>query len=73
MYFVLYCFIHFSKLGILNLASKEGTDLRYLKNWRPITFLTTDYNCFTKALAMKLQKTLHSLIDPDQVGYIAGR
>ena len=48
----------FQKLGILNLAPKEGNDLRYLKNWRPITLLTTDYKILTKALAMRLQKTV---------------
>ena len=63
----------YQKLGILNLAPKDGKDLRYLKNWRPITLLTTDYKILTKALAMRLQKTLPSLIDPDQVGYISGR
>ena len=63
----------FQKLGILNLAPKEGKDLRYLKNWRPITLLTTDYKILTKALAMRLQKSLPSLINPDQVGYISGR
>ena len=63
----------FQKLGVLNLAPKEGKDLRYLKNWRPITLLTTDYKILTKALAMRLQKTLNSLINPDQVGYITGR
>ena len=47
--------------------------MRYLKNWRPITLLTTDYQILTKALAMRLQKSLPSLIDPDQVGYISGR
>ena len=47
--------------------------MRYLKNWRPITLLTTDYKILTKSLAMRLQKILPKLIDSDQVGYIAGR
>ena len=63
----------YQKIGILSLAPKEGKDLRLLKNWRPITLLTTDYKILTKALAMRLQKTLTSLIDTDQVGYISGR
>ena len=61
------------KMGILNLAPKEGKDLRLLKNWRPITVLNTDYKILTKALATRLQKLIASLIDPDQVGYISGR
>ena len=63
----------YKKIGVLNLAPKEGKDLSYLKNWRPITLLTTDYKILTKALAIRLQKTLTSLIDSDQVGYISGR
>ena len=64
----------FQKLGILNLAPKEGKDLRYLKNWHPITLLILqNYQILTKALAMRLQKSLPSLMNPDQVGYISGR
>ena len=59
--------------GIINLIPKEGKDLRYLRNWRPLTILNTDYKILTKALANRLQKVLPKLINNDQVGYIKGR
>ena len=64
---------YYQKLGILNIMPKENKDIRYLKNWRPISLLTTDYKILTKALASRLQKVLPSLINPDQVGYMKNR
>ena len=64
---------YYQKLGILNIMPKENKDIRYLKNWRPISLLTTDYKILTKALASRLQKVLPSLINPDQVGYMKDR
>ena len=61
------------KLGILNLLPKKEKDLRYLANWRPVSLLNTDYKILTKALALRLQKVIPSLISYDQVGYIKNR
>ena len=61
------------KRGILNLLPKKDKDLRYLANWRPVSLLTTDYKILTKALAMKLQKVIPTIVDSDQVGYIKKR
>ena len=74
----LYSFEHNSlsqdqKRGILNLLPKNDKDLRYLANWRPVSLLTTDYKILTKALAMRLQKVIETLISSDQVGYIKNR
>ena len=44
------------KLAIINLIPKKDKDLRFLKNWRPVSLLNTDYKILTKALAEKLQK-----------------
>ena len=52
---------------------KENKDIRFLKNWRPISLLTTDYKILTKSLASRLQKALPSLINTDQVGYMKNR
>ena len=59
--------------GILNLLPKKDKDLRHLKNWRPVSLLTTDYKILTKALAMKLQKVIPTVVNSDQVGYIKKR
>ena len=59
--------------GLLNLIPKPNKDLRLLKSWRPVSLLATDYKILTKALSIKLQKVIPSLINDDQVGYIKGR
>ena len=61
------------KLGIINLIPKKDKDLRYLKNWRPVSLLNTDYKILAKSLANRLHKVIKKLIDPDQVGYIKDR
>ena len=57
--------------GIITLIFKKG-DCSLLKNWRPITLLTTDYKIFTKALANRLQRVLPSIILTDQTASIRG-
>ena len=54
---------------------KNGKDLSFLKSWRPITLLATDYKILAKALATRLQKVLSDLVNNDLVGYtcIKGR
>jgi exonuclease III len=59
--------------GVINLIPKKDKDLRYLKNWRPISLLNTDYKILTKTLASRLKKILPSVIHPDQVAYLKGR
>ena len=59
--------------GVLNLIPKANKDLRFLRNWRPVSILNTDYKILTKALAIRLQEVLPNLIHTDQVGYLKGR
>ena len=59
--------------GILNLIPKGNKDIRFLNNWRPVSILNTDYKILTKALAIRLQSVLPSLIHSDQVGYLKER
>ena len=61
------------RIGILHLLPKKDKDLRKLKNWRPVSLLTTDYKILTKALAIRLQKVIPNIIESDQVGYIKNR
>ena len=44
-----------------------------IKNYRPITLLNTDYKLLTKALSVNLASHIHSLIHPDQTGFIPRR
>ena len=44
----------------------------FAKNWRPVSLLNVDYKILTKALATRLQGMLKNIINPDQVGYLAG-
>ena len=59
--------------GILTLIPKKEKDLRYIKNWRPLSLLNTDYKIYAKVLATRLQETLDMLISYDQSGCIKGR
>ena len=61
------------KLGIINLIPKKDKDLRYLKNWRPVSLLNTDYKILAKTLANRLHKVITKIVNPDQVGYIKKR
>ena len=44
-----------------------------IKNYRPITLLNTDYKLLMKALSVDLASHIHSLIHPDQTGFILKR
>ena len=58
--------------GVISLLFKKG-DRTVLKNWRPITLLTTDYKILTKALANRLQQVLPLIVHTDQTASIKGR
>ncbi len=59
--------------AILSLLPKPNKDLRFLKNWRPISLLNTDYKILTKLLANRLQNVIHNIVSEDQSGYIKNR
>ena len=59
--------------ALLMLIPKGNKDKRLLKNWRPISLLNVDYKIMAKALAIRLQKVISSVINSGQVGYIKGR
>lgn len=49
---------------------KDPTEI---SNYQPITLLNTDYKLLTKVLAIQLMTPIHSLIHPDQAGFIPKR
>ena len=58
--------------GVITLIFKKN-DRTKLKNWRPITLLTTDYKILTKALANRLKNVLPMIIHTDQTACVKGR
>ena len=61
------------KRGIISLIPKKDKDKTYLKKWRPISLLNNDYKIVTKALVLRLEKVLPTIISPNQTGYVKGR
>jgi hypothetical protein len=59
--------------AVLTLLPKKEKDARFLKNWRPLSILNTDYKILAKILAMRLQDVLPDIINQDQAGCIKGR
>ncbi len=59
--------------AVLCLLPKTNKDIRYLKNWRPLSLLNTDYKLIAKTLSTRLQKVIDKIIKRDQSGYIKGR
>ena len=41
--------------GVIKLIPKKDAELYYIKNWRPITLLNTDYKVAAKALANRIK------------------
>ena len=44
------------KQSIITLLPQKNNDVRFLKNWRPISLLNTDYKIMTKCIATRLKK-----------------
>ena len=58
---------------LISLIPKKDNDRLRIKNWRPISLLTTDYKLITKCLAKRILKVIDKLISSDQTGYLKGR
>ena len=54
-------------------SDPNSKDLRYLKNWGPISLLNTDYKIFTQLLETCLQKVIPTVGSPQATEYIKGR
>jgi hypothetical protein len=59
--------------GVLKLIPKKDKNPCFLKNWRPISLLNTDYKILAQVFAIRLQKVLPKIISEFQNGYIKGR
>ena len=58
--------------SILRLLFKKG-EREYLKNWRPIALLNTDYKILATTIASRLRPTLPQVIQDHQTCGIPGR
>ena len=67
------CMYSDAMCGVLNLIPKQGRDVRYLKNLRPITLLNVDYKIIEKVIANRIQSVLPEIIHPDQSGFMKER
>ncbi|CAM4605007.1 unnamed protein product [Caretta caretta] len=58
--------------AVLALLPKKG-DLRDLRNWRPLSLLSTDYKIVAKAISLRLGPVMADVIHPDQTYTVPGR
>lgn len=59
--------------GVISLIPKKDKDKNHLKNWRPMSLLNNDYKIATKAIALRLEKVLPTIISSSQTGYVTER
>ncbi|CAM2096356.1 unnamed protein product [Caretta caretta] len=59
-------------MSIVFLSQLKG-DLRNLRNWRPVSLLSTDYKVVAKAISLRLRSVLADVIHPDQTYTAQGR
>ena len=63
--------------GVIRLLpnQKKKQELKNIENWRPNTLLNVDLKKKkgSKALALRLEKVLSSIIHSDQAGFVKGR
>lgn len=58
--------------GVISLSFKKGDRLDP-RNWRPITLLNVDYKIASRAIAGRLLKVIHLVVDKDQTCGVPGR
>ena len=76
-------YIHFSeekgilsgnqRVGVITLLPKGAKDKKALKNWRPITLLSTLYKIISGVIANRFKKVLPHVIGLSQKGFVDGR
>ncbi|CAM2118640.1 unnamed protein product [Caretta caretta] len=58
--------------AVLALLPKKG-DLRDLRNWRPVSLLSTDYKIVAKAISLRLGSVMADVVHSDQTYTVPGR
>ena len=57
----------------ISLLLKKGKDPLKYESYRPVSLLCCDYKILTKVLASRLESVIHTVVHPDQTGFIKGR
>ena len=58
---------------MIALLQKKDNDIRFIKNWRPISLINVDAKTASKVIASMLEPVLPKLINYNQNGFIKGR
>ena len=61
------------RMGIITLLPKGDKDKKSLKNWRPITLLSTLYKLISSVINNRFRRVLPKIIHQDQKGFVDGR
>ncbi len=61
------------KRGIITLFPTKDKSRYFLKTWKPISLLNTNYKIIAKPIANRLKNVLVLLINNDQTGYLKNR
>ena len=61
------------KQAIITLLEKKDKDKRKISNWRPISLINVDTKIGSKAIALRLQVILPSIIHYNQNAYVKGK
>ena len=68
------CLPESQRTGIISLLHKgKSLDTTNLNNWRPISLLNYDFKILSKALALRLERVLPSIIGQQQFGFVKNR
>ena len=59
--------------GLITLLPKKSKSANFLKNWRPITLLNSDYKIATKSIASRVRKVIPRIINHGQTGFLKNR
>ncbi len=57
----------------ITLLPKKNKDRLFLKHWRTISLLNTDYKIIAKLIANRMKEVCPAIISEDQFGYLKGR
>ncbi len=61
------------KRGIITCIPKGDKPREFLKNWRPISLLNSDYKIITSVMANRMKLVLQDVIGTNQKGFLKGR